>query len=100
MPTLDAAVDDYLHLIVRTRPWTKAREEALLLGLVEWLYAQPDQDIQLAAATPALAERYATAQQLDPAARSALFETLTKLWSWATGQGLVAANPYDALSTA
>ena len=89
MPTIDAAIDDYLHLIIRTRPWTKAHEEAQLMGMVEWIYAQPAQDRGLAAADTELVDRYVAATELSAAESDELTATLARFNDWAAAAGLL-----------
>lgn len=92
-PTLDAAIDDYLHLIVRTRPWTKAREEELLDAFCDWAYARGPAPT-LAAVTPSLAARHAADAGYPPAAAAELVAALGKLSAWAVSRGLMARSPF------
>lgn len=93
-PTLDAAIDDYLHLIVRTRPWTKAREEELLDAFCDWAYARPGPAPTLAAASPALAARHAADAGYTPGTAAELAAALGRLAAWAVARGLMAENPF------
>ncbi len=80
---LDAAIDDYLHAIVRTRPWTKQREEELLRSLSDWLYAQPDLSVELAAVTPPVVRRYGEMMGRDDTEQDDLQTAVTRLLVWA-----------------
>jgi len=95
MARFDVALDDYLHQIVRTRPWVKKREEQLLTGFGEWLVAQPELDACLASITPLLARRYAVDDGLDAPAYDELEIALQNFCGWATYAGLMEENsPY------
>ena len=100
MRTFATALDDYLHQIVRTRPWTKKREEAFLTSFSAWLAEQPDAPGELAAITPALSERYAVACGLAAAQCACLTEALHHFYAWAQYQGLVSTNPFATLVSA
>jgi hypothetical protein len=88
----DAAIDDYLHAIIRTRPWTKKREEELLTSLSDWLYAQPDLSVQLASVTPPVVRRYCATTGLDDAEQDDLQVTLIRLRVWAEINGYSSAT--------
>lgn len=98
MWTLDTAIDDYLHQIVRTRPWTKKREEELLDGFCDWLFMQKGLDTRLRALTPGVYARYADAEDLCAADRDDLARTLSNLMAWAAHKELVAANPFESVA--
>ena len=87
------AVDDYLHLIVRTRPWTKKEDEALLTGFGEWLEKRPSP--RLDEISPALIRAYVDDARLEPAEEQALHAALGRLLSWGEWQGLVPAQTSD-----
>ncbi len=97
MITLDAAIEDYLHLIVRTRPWTKKHDEAVLTDFSDWLHEHYGRDVTLAALRPEDATRYVEANALSATDQAELFKTLGLLYLWATQQGLVENNPYVEL---
>ena len=80
---LDAAIDDYLHLIVRTRPWTKKREAELLDAWSEWLNARTQEPIHLTPDARRLAAMYADETRLAPGRRSDLAEAVDRLCRWA-----------------
>jgi hypothetical protein len=92
--TIDLALDDYLHVIVRTRPWTKKREEELLEPFSAWLFEQPDMPVELPVIAPEHAARYADAVQLDNGDRNELLNTLHLLYLWATQRDIVDHNPF------
>ena len=89
---LDALIDNYLHAIVRTRPWTKKREEELLTSLSDWLYAQPGLSVQLASVTSPVVRRYCAATGLDDAGLDDLQVTLIRLRLWAEINGYSSAT--------
>ena len=92
----DAAVDEYLHAIVRTRPWTKKREEELLTSLSDWLYAQPDLSVQLASVTPQVVRQYSETSGLDDADQDNLQAAVTRLRVWADINGHLQSSPHVA----
>ncbi len=91
---LEAAIDDYLHTIVRTRPWTKVREEELLTPFSDWLYEQPDRAVQLALITPAVVRQYMETTGLGDSEQDDLQTTLGKLLLWAEVRGHIQSNPF------
>lgn len=90
----DAAIEDYLHLIVRTRPWTKKREEALLTEFEDWLYEQHMRRFHVADLGPELAAQYAAALNLSQAERDELLNVLRIFSLWATQQNLIETNQF------
>jgi hypothetical protein len=96
MIPIDVAIDDYLHTIVRTRPWTKKREEELLEGLSAWLYEQPDPRVALDEIAPALAEQYAAAASLSATERDELLAALDHLYAWSVYADQIDHNPFAA----
>lgn len=82
--TLAEAIDDYLHLIVRVRPWTKRREEEALLGFAGWLGGEA----AVTSVTPALVARYAEEAGLDPDRRSVLRTAVHNLHQWVRAEGV------------
>lgn len=96
MITIDAAIDDYLHTIVRTRPWTKKREEELLEGLSDWLYEQPEPRIRLSEIGPELVQQYAVATALSAADQRELLGALHNLYTWLIHAEAVKENPFTA----
>jgi hypothetical protein len=90
----DAAIDEYLHAIVRTRPWTKQREEELLTALSDWLYTQPSQSVDLAAITPPVVRQYSDMRGLDDAEQDDLKTALTRLLVWADINGHLQGSPH------
>jgi hypothetical protein len=92
--TVDAAVADYLHAVVRVRPWTRKREEEMLDAFCDWMYASPGVGPALAAVTPELAARYAAGAGLDAAEAEELRAVLRSLSLWACAQGVRETNPF------
>ncbi len=95
MFSFDRALDDYLHSIVRTRPWVKAREEDLLATFGEWLATQPRITDSLTSISPMLVESYAIADRLQPTEYNELTEALHNLCSWAQHHELLTENPFS-----
>lgn len=95
----DSAIDDYLHLIVRTRPWTKKREEELLTEFEEWLYEQHSRRVETAEVTPELAAQYASAINLSIAEREELLSVLRVFGLWAAQQQIIAGNQFELAAT-
>ena len=93
--TIDAVIDDYLHKIVRSRAWTKAREEQLLAPYADWLYEQPDHGVLLADAGPRAAERYANAAGLSGDEREALWDSLRRVFAHGVRNGWIEYNPFE-----
>ena len=93
MQELDVAIDEYLHTIVRSQPWIKKQEEALLLAFSEWLYAQ-SLSLALTAIGPELTARYAAATGLGVADHEALNLALQHVFAWAEYQREVSGNPF------
>jgi hypothetical protein len=96
MVDLAAVIDDYLHIIVRTRPWTKKREEELLLAFSDWFYAQPEPSYTITSVTPATTARYAQELALSSAEHEELNAVLCTLFLWAEQQYAVPNNPFLA----
>lgn len=53
MKPIDVAIDDYMHVIARTRPWSLKREDELLEAFSEWLYEQAAPRVMLDEVAPA-----------------------------------------------
>lgn len=96
MMTIDAAIDDYLHTIVRTRPWTKKREEELLEGLSDWLYEQPEPRIRLSEIGPELVQQYTLVAGLRADDQRELLVALHNLYTWSIHVEAVEDNPFAA----
>ena len=85
----DLAIDEYLHAIVRTRPWTVRRDTELLEALSDWLYAQPDlMSVELGAVTPETIRRYATGNGLTEEECEEVDEAVERLQAWTETRGL------------
>jgi site-specific recombinase XerD len=98
--TIDEAIDEYLHALVRSRPWIKKREEAALTAFSAWLLAQPDTRLTLDAITPTVVDRYAAAVGLSAAQRDQLLGTLHRLYTWAIYAQATTSNPFPPLDPA
>lgn len=96
MVDLEAIIDDYLHVIVRTRPWTKKREEVLLLAFCDWFYEQPGSIHVITAVSPTTTEQYAQAVGLESAEHDELNAAFYTLFLWAEQQYAVPTNPFAA----
>ncbi|MDQ3522958.1 MAG: hypothetical protein M3434_11565 [Gemmatimonadota bacterium] len=82
-PTLEQAIDDYLHVVVRTRPWTRKREAEALTAFVAWFRGPPTSSgASLADLTPALARHSATERGLDAGELEQLLTALQNLLAW------------------
>lgn len=97
---IEAAIDDYLHTIVRTRPWTKAREEELLTSFSDWLYEQQEHTVELASVTPEVVRHYSQITGLAESEQSEIQTTLGKLLLWAEVRGHIRSNPFAAKAAA
>lgn len=85
MQLLEDALDDYLHMLVRTHPWDKKRYEAALTPLFAWL-AQAGSDTPQAALTDASLARYlgtlSGPAHVDAEAAARDFYTWAIAWGW------------------
>jgi hypothetical protein len=90
-PRLDyaAALDEYLHVIVRTRHWSKRAEEEALTAFGGWLEAETGEAPGLSAALEARVDGYAAAAGLGDEARAALEEALARFLGWAADTGVM-----------
>jgi hypothetical protein len=77
-PTIAEAIDEYLHVIVRTRPWTRKSEEVALSGFADWLGGQAT----LTSVSPALASRYVQEAKLTPDRAETVLDAVNRLLSW------------------
>jgi site-specific recombinase XerD len=98
--TIDVAIDEYLHTIVRTRPWTKKREEELLEGFSQWQAEQAQSRMTLDAITVNDVQRYATAVDLRDTDRDDLVAALHHVFLWSIRQGWIDASPFEAATLA
>jgi len=80
--TFARAVDDYLHAIVRIRPFDVAREETLLEAFGAWLDAQPDRERTLDEVGPDTLTAYAAATALPAADHAAVARAVDQLARW------------------
>ena len=88
METLDAWIDEYLRVIVRTHPWMKRREEEALTRFAEWAGVQEGEvAARLAAEGDRLVQRCAAELGLDVDARDQLRSSVRNLARWAVAEG-------------
>lgn len=85
---------------MRTRPWTKRREEELLVPFGDWLYEQSHLSANLDRLTPSITRQYAAAVGLSDDDQEDLDTTLCKLLLWAEIRGFVKTNPFSILLAA
>lgn len=98
MKPIEVAIDDYLHVIVRTRPWTKKHEEAVLEEFTDWLYAQPLPQTRLDEITPELVQQYYATTIVPDDQQRELMDVLSTLYRWAVQQDWVEANPFEPIT--
>ena len=96
MQPIDVAIDDYMHVIARTRPWTIKREEECLEAFSCWLYEQPAANVMLDGIAPDHVQRYAMAKNLSPTEQDELHTVLTNVYRWSVQQGWIEHNPFNA----
>jgi hypothetical protein len=90
-----AALDDYFHVIVRTRPWTKKEDEALLEPFGNWLETQSVE--YLDEFTSELIRTYIEDALHGHVEREAFGAALHRLLTWAEWQGLASPMMLDPL---
>jgi len=94
--TVDAAVDEYLHLIARVCPWELPREEPRLRAFADWVERQGDAVPDLETIEPSMALRHARDDRLAAAETEALMSAMAGLFRWAVRDGRVGYNPFSA----
>ena len=93
MEPLDAWIDEYLRVIVRTHPWMKRREEEALTRFAEWARVQDGEVAgRLGAAGDRLVQRCAAELELDVEARAQLQSSVRNLARWAVAEGHLGAR--------
>ncbi len=92
MPNFDDALDDYLHLIVRTRPWTKKREEQWLRTFGEWLEQRWGTNATLTWESLSLVAPCAAEQGLQAGEREEMEVAVGNLCLWATRAEMMEAS--------
>ncbi len=94
MSDLASAVDDYLRLITRVRPWTKRAEERRLADLCRWLDGLPSgpPGLNELPASGAVA-RYLNAAGADADERAGMVSTLGNFYRWAVANEMTRENP-------
>ncbi len=98
MKPIEVAIDDYLHVIVRTRPWTKKREEAVLEEFTDWLYAQQTPRTRLDEITPELVQQYCAVAIVPADQQREFTNILSTLYRWAVHQDWVKTNPFETVA--
>ncbi|MDQ3389338.1 MAG: hypothetical protein M3483_07540 [Gemmatimonadota bacterium] len=91
MDALDVLIDDYLRVIVRTRPWTRRREEEALTTLLSWVNAQPG-SVKTLLVTEDVVAQCADDLDLGHEARENLQLAARNLMAWARGEGKLERN--------
>ena len=94
MKPIDVAIDDYMHVIARTRPWTMKREAELLEAFSDWLYEQPTRNVMLHDLANEHIRQYAATTNLSPAAQDELLIVLNNMYHWSAQQGWSESNPF------
>lgn len=94
MKPIDVAIDDYMHVIARTHPWTMKREEACLEAFSDWLYAQTPAHIMLDDIAPGHVQHYASTTALSPADQHELHSALSNVYRWSAQQSWIEHNPF------
>ncbi|MEW5925989.1 MAG: hypothetical protein AB1941_00745 [Gemmatimonadota bacterium] len=94
---LHARVDDYLRVIVRTRPWTRRAEEEALAALAEWAAGDPARlELRAPGAPDAVAARCAAELRLAPEQQERMTAALRSFAAWAEAEeGLAAPRAPD-----
>ena len=91
-PTLEAALDNYLHVMVRVRPWAKKASEEMLRPLNNWLDEQAGV-LPVTALTPEVVGAYCSDVRLTVGARTDLRAALHDFARWLVISKVVAAHP-------
>ena len=91
---LATAVDEYLHLTTRTRPWMQPREQEVLTAFCDWLQHQ-SVHATLDNVSPIFATTYAKARLLSSNEHDELLMVLHNLCLWAHQKGLIVHNPFS-----
>lgn len=98
MKTIEVAIDDYMHVIARTRPWSMKREGEILEAFSEWLYEQPEQRVMLDEVTGEQVQQYAATTGVSDEEQQELTAVLNNLYLWADKQGWTTLNPFDRVT--
>jgi hypothetical protein len=100
MGPLEGWIDEYLRVIVRTRPWTKRREEEALGTFSKWMQSHArERDADLAVRGVALAERCADDLSLDREGRERLRSAVRGLTMWVRAEATSLAGTSRHLET-
>lgn len=98
MKPIDVAIDDYMHVIARTRPWSMRREEELLEVFSEWLYEQPEPRVMLNEIVPEQVQHFVAAAEWNEEDQQELIDVLNNLYLWSGKQGWVVVNPFEGVT--
>lgn len=98
MKSIDIAIDDYMHVIARTRPWSIKREDELLEAFSEWLYEQVEPRVMLDEVAPAQVQHFVAAAGWSDAEQQELLDVLNNLYLWSAKQGWVTVNPFESVT--
>jgi hypothetical protein len=79
---LDDDLDEYLHVITRTRPWTKPEDERALTPFARWLHDRLGPVAVSVGALQALARAYADSEGLPQSMRLTLKRSLDRFQGW------------------
>ncbi len=93
MNTLEEAIDDYFHSIVRTHPWDKKRFEEALEPMQAWFDDEFSEPAPLAALTGAHIARYMAMLEGDDQSEAEC--AVTDLCTWLATWGWLDANPLE-----
>lgn len=98
MKPIDVAIDDYMHVIARTRPWSMKREGEILESFSAWLYEQPELCVMLDEIELEQVQQYGVAVGLSDQARQELIDVLHNLYLWSNKQDWIATNPFEGVT--
>lgn len=93
MEMLDAWIDEYLRVVVRTRPWTKRREQEALTQFAEWMRIEGgDPRTMVGMDWNHLVHRCGAGRELDADARNRLRCAVRNFTLWASAEGHLATS--------
>lgn len=92
VPTLEGAIDDYLHTMVRVRPWAKRSAEETFERLLTWLLEQQPM-LLVVDLTWQVIEAYAQATDLKPDELADLRGTVTDFARWLVFNNMLVDHP-------
>lgn len=86
--TLEAVIDDYFHMLVRSHPWDKKHFEAVLEPLNQWFEARQGAPAPLSTFTASEVATYLAT--LPPVARKDAEVVVRDFYGWAAVWGWLA----------